>query len=102
MCASLKKGIIPVAKNRRLLDARGISIFFAKDTGFPLSIDSTKANSSRFSSIFSATRNKILDLSETGVVDHLGNAIEAASTAFWTSRSSESGIYEYTSPVAGL
>ena len=60
-----------VAKNLKLCTALGMSTLFANQTGFPWSWDSSAANSSRRDSNISAIRIIILDLSWTGVTDHL-------------------------------
>ena len=60
-----------VAKNLKLCTALGMSTLFANQIGFPWSWDSSAANSSRRDSNMSAIRIIILDLSWTGVTDHL-------------------------------
>ena len=72
------------------------------ETGLPLSIDSASASASISHSINDTSRSNTTNLSSAEVADHAGKAALAASTARFTSRESESGIWEYTSPVAGL
>ena len=88
---SVAKCMIPVAKNRKLADALGISTFLLSQSGLPLSFVSAKANSSRLASINSAIRFRILNLSSTGVTLHTGKAFCAARTAASISFSFESG-----------
>jgi hypothetical protein len=75
---SEEKWIMPVAKNRKLADARGISTFLLNQRGLPLSFVSAKANSSRCVSMSSAIRFNIPNLSSTGVMLHEGKIFSAA------------------------
>jgi hypothetical protein len=59
------------ANARKLSAALGMSILFAKATGFPWSFDSASASLSRFSSMESAILLSILALSAAVVFDHL-------------------------------
>jgi len=65
--------------------ARGTSILRASAIGFPLSSDSSRASSSKFSSMSPATRSRSLDRSSAGVLRHDSNARDAAATAASTS-----------------
>jgi hypothetical protein len=94
--------MMPVAKKRKLADALGMSTLVLSQSGLPLSLVSANANAPRFSSISSAMRFRILNLSSTGEVLHPGKAFLAAKTAASTSFLWESGICPYTCPVAGL
>ena len=59
------------AKARKFKAALGISILFDNPIGFPWSLDSAVASSSKSLSIKSANLKRILDLVATGVFDHL-------------------------------
>lgn len=111
------------ANARKLRAARGISILLASATGFPWSLDSACANSSRCWSIRSAIRSMIFDRTAAGVWDHLKQstfqvnlaiqaihiafktylvyAFLAAATASLTCLASLSGTRAHTSPVDG-
>ena len=93
---------MPVAKNLKLDEARGISTFLQSHNGLPLSIHSAIAKASKFSSINVAMRFKIVNLSSALVTLHIGNAACAAATANCTSVSSLLAICPITCPVAGL
>ncbi|HQX97388.1 MAG TPA: hypothetical protein PLT02_10850, partial [Chitinophagaceae bacterium] len=80
------------AKNLKLEDALGISTCFANQRGLPLSFVSAIANSSRFSSISSAMRLRILNRCSTGETLQAGKAFLADSTAIFISFSLLSGI----------
>jgi DNA-binding transcriptional regulator YdaS (Cro superfamily) len=69
---------MPVAKKRKFAEALGISTFLLNQSGLPLSFVSANANTSRFSSINSAIRLSILNLSSTAVILHAGKAFCAA------------------------
>src|SRR5262249_52703272 len=92
---------IAVAKNRKFATARGISNERASEIGFPVSIDSARANFSRSRSIKSATCKRNRERSAAGFFDQLMNAFSAAAAATSTSRASLSATCEYGLPVAG-
>src|SRR2546423_3448687 len=100
-CASFSVCRIAVAKKRKLLAARGMSRLRASEGGWPVSIDSARANFSRSRSIRSAMRSNRPERSAAGVRDQSGNAFSAAATASSTSRASLSATCEYALPVAG-
>ena len=83
-----------MAKNLKLSEARGISTRFASQTGFPLSVLSASASSSKRSVIRLDTLSMCWERSSRVSADQLGNADLAASTACSTSVASESGISE--------
>src|SRR6266404_606459 len=66
MCASFSVCKIAVAKNRKLLAARGMSRERASESGLPVSIDSARASFSKSRSIRSAMRKRIFDRSAAG------------------------------------
>src|SRR5205823_3088969 len=93
---------IAVAKKRKFAIARGMSSMRARLNGFPLSLASVSASSSKFRSIKSASRSSSFDRSAAGVFDHAGNAARAAATARSMSSASLSGTSAIDSSVAGL
>src|SRR6266446_3166267 len=101
MCASFSVCKIAVAKNRKLLAARGMSRERASESGLPVSIDSARASFSRSRSIRSAMCRRIFDRSAAGFFDQSTNVFSAAATARSTSRASLSATCEYGFPVAG-
>src|SRR5947207_1642738 len=101
MCASFSVCRIAVAKNRKLLAARGMSKERASESGLPVSIDSARASFSRSRSIRSAIRKRICDLFWAGVFDQSAKAFSAAATARSTSSLPLSATCEYGLPVAG-
>src|SRR2546422_2959610 len=101
MCASDSVCRMAVAKNRKLLAARGMSSVRASEIGLPVSIDSARASFSRSRSIKSATRKRIFERSAAGFFDQSENAFSAAATARSTSCASLSATCEYGLPVAG-
>ena len=66
-----KLWLIDSANARKFKAALGISILLDNPMGFPWSLDSAVANSSKLLSIRSANFRRILDLVLTGVFDHL-------------------------------
>ena len=80
-------------KNLKLLAALGISIAFAKDTGFPLSLLSASAKRCKLASSNSEILIRIRLRSSKVVCDQLGKADFAAMYAFSTSSLEESGIF---------
>ena len=100
-CDSEWKCRMAVAKNRKLLAARGMSSDRASRRGLPVSTHSAQASFSRFASIRSAIRRRRAERCTAGVRHQAGKAFSAASTERSTSRSSPSGTREYAFPVAG-
>ena len=82
--------------------ARGMSIRRASAIGFPLSSDSSRASSSKFSSMRSATRIRSRDRSSAGVLRHDANARDAAATAASTSSGPLSAISAMTCAGRGV
>src|SRR6266480_1894524 len=101
MCASFSVCKIAVAKNRKLLAARGMSKERASESGLPVSIDSARESFSRSRSIRSAIRKRSFDRSAADFFDQSANAFSAAATARSTSSFPLSATCEYGLPVAG-
>ena len=78
-----------------------MSTNLARFKGLPLSMLSATDNSCKLSSINEAIFKRYFDRISLGVTLHILKASSAACIANATSRSSLSGIYEYTSPREG-
>ena len=89
------------AKNLKLDIARGISIFFDRLIGLPVSRDSSWANSSKFISICVAISIKYCALTSIFRDDQFGKDFKLASTALSMSERSELATLVYFLPIAG-
>ena len=78
-----------------------MSTCLAKLKGLPLSFDSAATKASMFASMPSDSFLRMVARCSTPIPDQIGKAASAAATATSTSAALESGIKEYTFPVAG-
>src|SRR3954451_1425987 len=90
------------AKKRRLSTTTGISSDFTSSSGLPTLSDSSRANSSAFSSIASAILRSAVARSCGVVYPHESNASYAALTAASTSLGPDFGAVAICSSFAGL